>query len=343
MVTTKNAGQPINIAAKRVQKAKDPRKTEGPCGGNPQRRAQISGLVVRPYFEYGLENQGTFSIYKLVGWLRGRGLLAQGETAPHVKTLERWSSKEKWVERRAKDLSALADRAELQLREGLSFRKAGRYRQLEKHVQDLSQHLELYMNVCEVFDEETGKWVERPNPYETEIRPTRIRPRLPSEFGRGSRANLYTQANMERVVSSLDKAMAALDRLLPQKIAEPESEEDDDRLVLKIVSKDQIAELGAKFGALVEQLREKTEERRIERGLDAFGEPLINQDPDAPGRDMLELDEELGPNEEWVYETIEVDDPGQLPPGVYMNEAGEILPINGPHPDDEGEWDSDGD
>jgi hypothetical protein len=87
----------------------------------------------------------------------------------------------------------------------------------------------------------------------------------------------------------------------------------------------------------------RAEERRIERGLDAFGEPLVTPALDAPGRDMLELDEELGPNEEWVYETIEVDDPGQLPPGVYLDEAGEILPIKGPHPDDEGEWDSGGD
>ncbi|HCG02570.1 MAG TPA: hypothetical protein DEV93_18755, partial [Chloroflexi bacterium] len=103
-------------------------------------------------------------------------------------------------------------------------------------------------------------------------------------------------------------------------------------------------ELGARFGRLVTQLREVTEQRKIERGLDDFGEPLIKQDLNAPGRDMLELDEETGPvddDDEWEW--IEVDDPGTLPKGVYMNEAGEILPINGPHPDDEGQWDSRGD
>jgi len=150
---------------------------------------------------------------------------------------------------------------------------------------------------------------------------------------------------MERTVSSLEKALASLDRMLPQKIAEPEPEEKDDRLVLTIASKDQIAELGARFGRLVEELRETTKRRQIERGLDDFGEPLVNQDLDAPGRDMLELDEEQGPidddDDEW--EEIEVDDPGTLPHGVYMNEAGEILPINMPGPDDEREWDSGGD
>jgi hypothetical protein len=198
------------------------------------------------------------------------------------------------------------------------------------------------MNAAEVLDEELG-WIERPNPYETETRPTRVRPRLPNEFGRRS-GNIYTQANMERTVSSLEKALAALDRMLPQKIAEPEQEADDDRLVLKVASKDQIAELGAKFGRLVMELREKTEQRKIDQGLDDFGEPIKLPALDAPGRDPLELDQEQGPvNDDDEWEEIEVDEPGQLPPVVNMTEGGEILPVKGPHPDDEGEWDSGGD
>jgi hypothetical protein len=315
-----------------------PTKNAGVNAGSPRNlELKSPDWWYQRYFEYGLEHQGTFSIYKLVDWLRGKGLLAQGETSPHIKTLERWSSKEKWVERRSEDLNALADRGEAQLREGLSLRKVGRYRQLEKVVEDLSRHLDLYMNVPEVFDGE--QWVERPKPYETEVRPTRVRPRLPSEFGRRS-GNLYTQANMERTVSSLEKALASLDRMLPQRIPEPEKDQDDERLVLRVASRDQIAELGAKFGRLVTELRETTERRKIEQGLDDFGEPIKKPDLDAPGRDMLELDEEQGPvgddDDEW--EEIEVDDPGTLPRGMHMNEAGEILPIN--MPPEDGEWDS---
>jgi hypothetical protein len=40
----------------------------------------------------------------------------------------------------------------------------------------------------------------------------------------------------------------------------------------------------------------------------------------------------------WETVTIEVDD--DLPPGVYRNEEGEILPIGFPMDDSEGEWDS---
>jgi len=342
MVTTRKLKKPIDLTAKRVQKQqKDPAKGGSNAGVNagvPGKELRDSSWWYERYFEYGLEHQGSFNIYKLVNWCRGKGYLAQEDSVPHIRTIERWSTGEKWVERRSNDLNELADRGEAQLREGLALRKVGRYRQLEKHVEDLSRHLDLYMNACEVFDGE--HWVDRPNPYEAETRPTRVRPRLPFEFGRRT-GNVYTQANMERTVSSLDKALAALDRIVPQKIAEPEKEQDDERLVLRVMAKDQVAELGAKFGRLVTQLREVTEQRKIERGLDDFGEPLVKQDLEAPGRDMLEIDQEEGPvddDDEW--EEIEVDDPGRLPPGVYMNEAGEILPINMLGPDDEREWDS---
>jgi hypothetical protein len=144
--------------------------------------------------------------------------LSQEDKAPHAKTIERWCTREKWVEPRAKDLSDLAERAEIQIREGLSLRNAGRYRQVEKHFEDLSKRLDLYQNVPEFFDEEAGKWVERENPYEVETRP-----RLPIEFGRRA-GNVYTEANLERVVSSLERAAVVLARMLPQKIAEPEEE-----------------------------------------------------------------------------------------------------------------------
>jgi hypothetical protein len=190
------------------------------------------------------------------------------------------------------------------------------------------------MHVAEV-EEPDGSLVEATD--RADPRPRRFRLRTPEEYGtRGAKHNL---ADLERLVKMASSSRASVADMLPPGVGESNESGQDGPLVLTVLAKDQVAELGAKFGALVEELREKTEQRRIERGLDAFGEPIINQDPNGPGRDMLELDEELGPNEEWVYETIEVDDPGQLPKGVYMNEAGEILPINGPHPDDEGEWD----
>jgi hypothetical protein len=64
------------------------------------------------------------------------------------------------------------------------------------------------------------------------------------------------------------------------------------------MAQDQVAELGAKFGRLVMELREKTEQRKIEQGLDDFGEPIVKQGLDAPGRGMLELDQEEGPVED---------------------------------------------
>jgi hypothetical protein len=53
---------------------------------------------------------------------------------------------------------------------------------------------------------------------------------------------------------------------------------------------------------------------------------------------MLELDEELGPDEEWETVTITVED--GLPEGVYRNEEGEILPIGMAGGDEDGEWDT---
>jgi hypothetical protein len=105
------------------------------------------------YFEYGLEHQGTFSLHRLVNWCRGKGYLAQEDSVPALRTLERWSTKEDWVGRRSKDLSELADRGVAQLQEGLQLRKVGRYRQLEKHVEDLWRHLKL----CSMWPSRTTK------------------------------------------------------------------------------------------------------------------------------------------------------------------------------------------
>jgi hypothetical protein len=110
--------------------------------------------------------------------------------------------------------------------------------------------------------------------------------------------------------------------------------EDDQREALTIITPDkaQIAELSADFGKLVEKLVERTEQRRIERGLNVFGEKIEEPPPlDAPGRDMLELDNERPLAEDEVWETVTVTVDDDLPEGVYRNEEGEILPIE--------EWD----
>jgi len=190
------------------------------------------------------------------------------------------------------------------------------------------------MHVAEV-EEPDGSLVEVTD--RADPRPRHFRLRTPEEYG--TRGGKHSLADLERVVKTVSSARASLADMLPPGVGEPEPEADDERLVLRVVSQDQVAELGARFGRLVTRLREVTEQRKIERGLDDFGEPLVKQDLDAPGRDMLELDEEEGPvddDDEW--EEIEVDDPGTLPKGMRMNEAGEILPIN--MPPEDGEWDS---
>jgi hypothetical protein len=142
------------LTAKRPQKGqKTPAKPRANAGVPDKPDLKSSSWWYDRYFEYGLEHQGSFNIYKLVDWCRGKGYLAQADSVPHIRTIERWSSKEKWVERRSEDLNELADRGESQLREALSLRKVGRYRQLEKHVEDLWRHLKL----CSMWPSRTTK------------------------------------------------------------------------------------------------------------------------------------------------------------------------------------------
>jgi len=182
----------------------------------------------------------------------------------------------------------------------------------------LDRLLFLYSHVEEA-QEPDGSFVEVTD--RSDPRPRQYRLRSPEEYG--GRGATYNLADLERVVKMASSARASLADVLPPGVGEPEPEADDERLVLRVVSQDQVAELGARFGRLVTRLREVTEQRKIERGLDDFGEPLVKQDLDAPGRDMLELDEEEGPvgddDDDDGWKTIEVDDPGTTPRG-YLYE-----------------------
>jgi hypothetical protein len=161
--------------------------------------------------------------------------------------------------------------------------------------------------------------------------------RLPSEFG--GRGNPLNHANLERLMKVALNVQTTLPKLLPPGLQIEEQEDKREALTIVTPDKGQIAELSAGFGKLVQALAEKTEQRRIERGLNVFGEKIEEPPPlDAPGRDMLELDNErpLADDEVWETVTITVDD--DLPEGSYRNSDGEILPI------DDGEsgrgWDS---
>jgi hypothetical protein len=152
----------------------------------------------------------------------------------------------------------------------------------------------------------------------------RHRLRLPDEYG--GRGTPYNLTDLERLLNLALKAQTVLPNILPPGVG-VEAEEQD-TLTLVVPDKAQIAEMTASFGKVVEALVDKTEKRRIERGLNSLGEKIVEPPSlDAPGRDMLELDEEepLADDEEWETVTIMVDD--DLPEGVYRNEEGEILPI----------------
>jgi hypothetical protein len=207
------------------------------------------------YIQAGLET-GAFSVYKVSAWARAKGYLSPEERAPSDRTLERWCSAEKWVEKRGEDLKELAERAEISIREGLSLRKAIRYQEFQKHLDALSHQLNSYLNVFEEFDGE--QWVEREDTFSVETRLTRTRLRLPSEFGRAS-GNVYTYTGLQRIVSSIEKAQATLQRLRPQTLAEREPDEGKTRLVMKVMPDERIAEMRAALDESIEKARAKVE------------------------------------------------------------------------------------
>ena len=305
---------------------------------NPAKRSKAS--VKRPewwfdqlvdYYEEDLRA----SVNTLTEWCRRNGRLSPDEQAPSQRTLERWASKHRWQERKREALQERARAARDEINRTYLSHQIKRYEGMLRTSNGLDRLLFLYSHVEEA-QEPDGSFVEVTD--RSDPRPRQYRLRSPEEYG--GRGATYNFADLERLAKVASTVRASLNDMLPRGVGQSNDDGQDERLVLKVVSRDQVAELGARFGRLVTQLKEVTEQRKIERGLDDFGEPIVKQDLDAPGRDMLELDEEQGPiddDDEW--EEIEVDDPGTLPPGVYMNEAGEILPINGPHPDDEGEWD----
>ena len=283
------------------------------------------------------EEDSRASVNSLTEWCRGNGRLFPDEQAPSQRTLERWASKHQWQERKREALQERARAARDEINRTYLSHQIKRYEDRLRISNGLDRLLFLYCHVEEAQepDGSFAKVIDHSDP-----RPRRYRLRAPEEYG--GRGATYNLADLERVVKMASSARASLADVLPPGVGEPEPKADDERLVLRVLAKDQVAELGARFGRLVEELRNTTKQRQIERGLDDFGEPIVKQDPDAPGRDMLELDEEEGPvdddDDEWEW--IEVDDPGTLPKGVYMTEDHEILPVKGPHPDDEGEWDS---
>jgi len=245
------------------------------------------------------------------------------------------------MEKRAEDLRHLTERARENIEERILLRSFSSYQNWMKTADDLEKHVMLFLNAAEVYDEQLG-WIERKDPFDAETRPTRLRMRLPSEFG--GRGNPLNHANLERLMKVALNAQLTLPKLLPPGLQLEEQADQRDALTIVTPDKGQIAELSAGFGKLVEKLVERTEERRIERGLNVFGEKIEEPPPlDAPGRDMLELDNErpLADDEEWETVTITVDD--DLPEGVYRNEEGEILPIGMAGGDEDGEWDSGGD
>ena len=240
------------------------------------------------------------------------------------------------MEKRAEDLRHLTERARENIEERILLRSFSSYQNWMKTADDLEKHVMLFLNAAEVYDEQLG-WIERKDPFDAETRPTRLRMRLPSEFG--GRGNPLNHANLERLMKVALNAQLTLPKLLPPGLQLEEQADQRDALTIVTPDKGQIAELSAGFGKLVEKLVERTEERRIERGLNVFGEKIEEPPPlDAPGRDMLELDNErpLADDEVWETVTVTVDD--DLPQGVYRNEEGEILPIE--DWDGEGGWDS---
>jgi hypothetical protein len=204
----------------------------------------------KQYFDAGLET-GTFNVSKVAEWCRAKGFLSQDERAPCDRTLERWSSAEKWVEKRKEDLKEVTERAEISIREGLSLRKAIRYQAIQKILDDLLYQVTLYLNVFEVWDGE--QWIEREDLFSVETRLTRDRLRLPSEFGRAS-GNVYTYTGLQRLVSSVAKAQATLQRLQPPTVVEREPEKGK-TIVMKVTPHEKIAEMRASTEAFIERLR----------------------------------------------------------------------------------------
>jgi hypothetical protein len=249
MVLAPSETRPRDLTAHRAQED----TTEADKRQHDKSQGRDSSWWYQRYLDAGLET-GTFSIYKLEEWCRAKGFLSQDERAPSDRTLERWCSAEKWVEKRNEDLKELTERAEISIREGLSLRKAIRYQEFEKHFDAFSRQLDLYLNVFEVWD--GAQWVEREDTYSVEARLTRTRLRLPSEFGRAS-GNVYTYTGMQRTVSSLVKALATLQRLQPQSLAEPELDEGKECLVMKVMPDEKIAELRASMDEFIEKLRAK--------------------------------------------------------------------------------------
>jgi hypothetical protein len=280
------------------------------------------------------EEDSRASVNSLTEWCRGNGRLSPEEQASSQRTLERWASKHQWQERKKVALQERARAARDEINRTYLSHQIKRYEDRLRISNGLDRLLLLYSHVEEAQDPD-GSFAEVTD--HSDPRPRRYRLRTPEEYG--GRGATYNLADLERLVKMASSARASLADVLPPGVGEPEPEEGDDRLVLTIASRDQIAELGARFGRLVTELRETTKRRQIERGLDDFGEPIKKPDLDAPGRDMLELDEEQGPiDDDDGWEWIEVDDPGTLPKGMRMNEAGEILPVN--MPPEDGEWES---
>jgi hypothetical protein len=271
--------------ARCVPKTPEPqRKAKTNSGISPVRTAE---WWYEKYFEQGLET-GHWNLQKLPGWCQATGRLNPEAKPPHERTLLRWSSQFKWRERRIDDLRHLTEKARARIEEMILLRSMNSYRNWMRTADDLKKQVALFLNAAEVYDEELG-WIERKDPFAPETRPTRLRTRLLKEYG--GRGNPLNHANLERLVKVALNVQTTLPKLLPPGL-QMEQQEEDQRGALTIVTPDkgQIAELSAGFGKLVQALAEKTEQRRIERGLNVFGGPIEEPPPlDAPGRDMLEL------------------------------------------------------
>ena len=287
------------------------------------------------FIDYFADDHGA-SVNSLAAWCRTSGRLAPEEQPPSQRTLERWASKYSWQKRKLVVMQERNRAARDAINQTYQKEQLDAYKVWLQISKDADELLFRYSHV-EMVQEPDGCWVEATD--HADPRPRRFRLRYPEEYGSGTR---FSFTDLEKLVNIASKVHNVLPSVLPPGVGV----EVDQRGALTIVTPDkgQIAELSAGFGKLVQALAEKTEQRRIERGLNVFGEKIEEPPPlDAPGRDMLELDNErpLADDEEWETVTITVDD--DLPEGVYRNEEGEILPIGMAGGDEDGEWDSGGD
>jgi hypothetical protein len=271
------------------------------------------------FIEYFADDQGA-SVNTLSAWCRKSGRLASDEQPPSQRTLERWASKYSWQKRKLVVMQERVRAARDAINQTYQKEQLDAYKVWLQISKDANQLLFLYGHVEEV-QEPDGSWVKATD--HADPRPRRFRLRYPEEYGGGTR---FTLMDFEKLVNIASKVHTVLPSVLPPGVGVEDNQRD--ALTMVVPDKAQIAELTASFGKVVEALVDKTEKRRVERGLNSFGEKIAEPPPlDAPGRDMLELDAEepLGEGEEWETVTITVDD--GLPEGMYRNEEGEILPI----------------